>query len=259
MAFANVDFLYISGPYLIPTHTQASDITGCPTCGPFYACPHTSGRSAQFDIERKPIMKHATRSRFGLILGAVILALSMSAAVAAPLPSGERQLGQTIIEPAYNDATGEIIYLMTPIGAPFFSKANPHAWSPLYLIVYPDSAAASVGTMNCQHEGGDNCPDHGPDIAGLAASVMPSVYGAGVWGHDHILDAPGGSEFNVAWNVIVVLFTSTAAANTHITTEQQLDQAIAAGHAFTIQTPIVFNCNVVSAATYRRGTPLPPL
>jgi hypothetical protein len=204
-------------------------------------------------------MKHATRSRFGLILGAVILALSMSATMAAPLPSGERQLGRTIIEPAYNDANGEIIYLMTPIGAPFFSKANPHAWSPLYLIVYPNSAAASVGTLNCQHEGGDNCPDHGPDIAGLAASVNPSVYGAGVWGHDHILDAPGGSEFNVAWSVIVVLFTTNEAANTHITTERQLDDAIAAGHAFTIQTPIVFNCNVVSAATYKRGTPLPPL
>ena len=50
---------------------------------------------------------------------------------ALDVPSGERQLGQTVIEPAYDDATGNLIYLMTPIGAPFPSKANSHAVSPL--------------------------------------------------------------------------------------------------------------------------------
>jgi hypothetical protein len=88
---------------------------------------------------------------------------------------------------------------------------------------------------------------------------MPSVYGDGVWGHDHIMDGPGGSEFNVAWHVVLVLFTNSEAANTHITTEAQLDEALDAGDAFTIETDIVFNCNLVSGATYKRATPLPPV
>jgi hypothetical protein len=197
------------------------------------------------------------RSRFCLILGSALVALCTRTVVAGPPPSGERQLGRTIIEPAYDDATGKLIYLNTPMGAPFPSKSNPHAWAPLYLIVYPSAAADFVGTMNCQHEGGDNCPDHGPEIAGLAEGAVPGVYGDGVWGHDHLLDAPGGSEFNVAWHVIVVLFTNPEAAKTHITTEEGLDAVLDAGDAITIDTPIVFNCSVVPAAPYNRATPLP--
>src|SRR6478672_8541412 len=92
------------------------------------------------------------------------------------IPSGEVQLGKSFIEPAYDDQTGDMIFLLTPLGAPFPVKANHHAVSPLYLIVYPTSAGGFVGTMNCMHPGGDNCPDHGPEIAGAAAAIMPSVY-----------------------------------------------------------------------------------
>src|SRR6476620_11112166 len=81
-------------------------------------------------------------------------------ASAQGLPTGEVQLGKSLIEPAYDDMTGDMIFLLTPLGAPFPVKANNHAVSPLYLIVYPMSAADSVGTMNCMHPGGDNCPDH---------------------------------------------------------------------------------------------------
>jgi hypothetical protein len=198
-------------------------------------------------------------SKSALTLCVVVLALGVRPQDArASEPSGERQLGQSIIEPAYDDSTGNTIYLMTPIGAPFPSKSNPKAWSPLYLIVYPNSAGPSVGVMNCQHQGGDNCPDHGPEIASLAESVVPGVYGNGVWGHDHLVDAPGGSEFDVAWEVWVVLFTNADAANNHITTDAELDAAIESGDAFIFPEPIVtFNCNVVSSATYRRATPLP--
>lgn len=76
--------------------------------------------------------------------------------------------------------------------------------------------------MNCAYEGMDNCPSHGPQIAGLAQTIMSSVYGGGVWGHDHIMAGPGGSEFNVAWQLVVLLFTNATAANTHITTEAPL-------------------------------------
>ena len=177
----------------------------------------------------------------------------------AQLPSGERQLGKTIIEPGYDDRTGELIYVMTPMGAPFPSHNNEHAVSPLFLVVYPNSSAAAVGTMNCAHEGGDNCPDHGPVFSNLALTTMPNVYGGGVWGHDHIMDGPGGSDFNVTWHIVVVLFTNAEAAKTHITTEAQLDAALDAGDAITIDTPITFHCNLVSAAAYNRATPIPPV
>lgn len=196
------------------------------------------------------------------VMSLVVVVFAGSAVIraAAPpavqsLPSGERILGQTVIEPAYDDETGNIIYLMTPIHAPFPSKANSHAVSPLYLVVYPTSASGFVGTMNCAHQPEDNCPDHGPDIAGLAQAVQPGVYGAGVWGHDHLVDGPGGSEFNVAWHVVVILFTNSTAARTHITTDAQIDAALDAGDAIEIPTDIIFNCNVVSAATYRRAVP----
>jgi hypothetical protein len=189
---------------------------------------------------------------------------SLKAVAFAPptvVPSGERVLGQTTIEPAYNADTGQILYLLTPMGAPFPSKANYHAVSPLYLVVYPHSAADAVGPMNCAFETGDNCPDHGQGIANLAAGQFgePGVYGAGVWGHDHIVDPPGGADFNIAWHVVVVLFTDNATADTHLTTEAQIDAVVASGHAREIETPIVFNCNVVPAVTYWRGTPVTPV
>ena len=199
------------------------------------------------------------QSRFAFtLLVAFGMLMGLAPAASAGLPSGERQLGRTVIEPGYDDRTGNLLYFMTPMGAPNPSHANAHAVSPLYLIVYPMSAAESVGVMNCAHAGGDNCPTHGPDIAGLAQTVMGSVYGAGVWGHDHIMDGPGGSEFNVAWQVVVVLFANAEAANTHITTEAQLDAVLDAGDAITIETDIIFNCNLVSGATYNRAKPLPP-
>lgn len=189
----------------------------------------------------------------------LVLAAGMLAATAAgaQLPSGERQLGKTIVEPGYDDRTGELIYIMTPEGAPFPSHSNAHAVSPLFIVMYPNSAGASVGTMNCAHEGGDNCPDHGPVFADLAQNVSPDVYGDGVWGHDHIMDGRGGSEFNVTWQIVVVLFTNAEAAKTHITTEDQLDAAIEAGDAITIETPTIFHCNLVSASVYNRAAPIP--
>jgi len=199
------------------------------------------------------------KSRFWLVLLVAMGALVTGVTAAdAQVPSGERQLGKTIIEPAYDDRTGELIYIMTPMGAPFPSLSNAHAISPLFIVVYPNSAADAVGTMNCAHEGGDNCGDHGPGIADLAQATVPNVYGEGVWGHDHIMDGTGGSDFNVTWQVVVVLFTSLDAAKTHITTEAQLDAAIDAGDAFSIVTPTILHANMVAKATYDRAKALPP-
>jgi len=199
------------------------------------------------------------KSRFWLVLLVAMGALLTGVTAAdAQVPSGERQLGRTIIEPGYDDRTGELIYIMTPMGTPSPSHANAHAISPLFIVVYPNAAADAVGTMNCAHEGGDNCGDHGPGIADLAQATVPNVYGDGVWGHDHIMNGTGGSDFNVTWQVVVVLFTNLDAAKTHITTEAQLDAAIDAGDAFSIVTPTILHANMVAKATYDRAKALSP-
>lgn len=186
-------------------------------------------------------------------------------AFASALPSGERVLGNASIEPAYDDATGGIIYLLTPDRlAPLgtnnpINKVNPHAVAPLFLVVYPPSTA---GTFNCMGVPG-NCPDHDGVIASVATAVLPGVYGGdptAVPGHDHLVGVAPMGDFNVPWHVFVELFTSSEAV-THITTLTQLQAAwasggiLATGSGMGIDTGITFACSVVSANTYLAGTP----
>lgn len=197
--------------------------------------------------------------RLAIPLLALLLVVNASgvAHAAASLPSGETVNGQSVLEPAYNDANGSLIYLNTPSGP---VHPNAHNTAPLYVIMYPTSAAGSIGTVNCQHQPMDNCPDHGPLLAGLAKQAVPAVYSGGVWGHDHILAPPGsGGDFNVLWEPIAVLFTNAAAANTHITTLAQLRAAETNGDAFEIPLPqATFHCSVVPASVYNNGTPVTP-
>lgn len=194
-------------------------------------------------------------------LAAFVYAAPGPAVLATSLPTGERVLGQTVIEPAYNDINGQLMYLQTPMHAP--TNVPDVAVAPLYIITYPTSAAGAVGTVNCQHQPMDNCPDHGPEVAGAAETIMPSVYGSGVWGHDHIGSAPPAppsmGDFNFAWEPVLVLFTNSAAANTHITTEAELATAVAGHDVIEIPLPqLTFNCAVVSATNYNLGTPVSP-
>ncbi len=187
-------------------------------------------------------------------LAAAAALLLAAVPVGASPPSGERLTGQLAIEPAYDDATGQIIYLATPIKAPFPSHTNEHAVAPLYLVLYPPG---TDGTFNCMGVPG-NCPDHDLEVATAATQIMPAVYGTdptAVVGHDHLVDGPGGSEFNVPWHVYLELFTSREAV-AHITTEAQLDAAIAAGDIVEIDSGIEFLCSVVSSRAYWRGAPI---
>ncbi len=94
-------------------------------------------------------------------------------------------------------------------------------------------------------------------MAGLAQSVEPSVYGDGVLGHDHVMDYPGGADFNIAWEPIAVLFTNSAAANEHLLTDAQIQAAVDRGDAIEIPLPaLTFHCAAVSAAVWARGTPM---
>jgi hypothetical protein len=206
-----------------------------------------------------------SKFRLGLLAPvfiALVVAVPRATAVADTLPTGEVTLGQTTIEPAYNDIDGTIIYLLTPNKA--HENANAaHAVAPLYLIMYPTSAGPTIGTVNCQHQPMDNCPDHGPAVAGLAEAHVPSVYGAGVWGHDHLVAAPpsppAAGDFNIAWVPVVVLFNDLATASTHVTTIAQLNALITANLVTLIPLPAAtFHCSVTAVATYRNGTPVTP-
>lgn len=198
------------------------------------------------------------RSLVALVLGAACV--FPFNAWADSLPSGERAHGNVTIEPAYDDMTGGIIYLQTPDHhAPLgptntTQNVNPHAVAPLYLIVYPPGTS---GTFNCMGVPG-NCPDHAGAIAGLAASVMPSVYTSAnaVPGHDHLVGvAKTGGDFNAAWHVYVELFTSDAAVH-HITLLSDLNNAKSSGDVKEVDTGIVFLCTVVSESSYLAGSPL---
>ena len=197
---------------------------------------------------------------------ALLAGLSAVPAAASSLPSGERIVGGTashggtVLEPVYDDMTGQIRYVSTPRGAPDPVNSNPVASAPFYLPVYP--AGSTVPTLNCQDVPAENCPDHGPAVAGLAQALEPGVYGGGVLGHDHLMAGPGShGDFNVAWVPTLVLFTPGAAI-THITTLAQLNALIASGDVITVPLDgtngfpnLTFHCSVVTAAVYAQGRP----
>ena len=218
-------------------------------------------------FKSRPILTLVT-----LILLAGTIAVSLAgithsrAAAAASTPSGERILGQSTLEPVFDDTTGNVTYVMTPKKAPL--NANPKAWAPFYVPVYPVSAFASVGTLMCTHivagVESDNCPDHGPAIAAAVQSGCPNasnIYCNGVLGHDHLMAPPGsGGDFNIAWEPILVLFTNATAANNRLTTLAQINAALNSGNAVTVPLPqLTFHCEVVPANVYALGTPVTPV
>jgi hypothetical protein len=180
--------------------------------------------------------------------------------------SGHFVGGGGSIEPAYDDTTGTLVYIQTPNGPPVHPAQHidpatglPKNVAPIYLPMYPAGSGIDPASLNCAHVPADNCPDHGPLVAGVAATIEPAVYGPGVLGHDHLLGiASTGGDFNVLWEPVLVLFTSVDASKTHITTLAQIKDAEKRGDAFEVPIPpATFHCSVVSAASYNRATPAP--
>jgi hypothetical protein len=207
-----------------------------------------------------------------MVVGAVLVTgvSALPATATTSGPTGERIIGGhnghggTVVEPVYDDMTGAIRYVSTPRGTPNPVKSNPRASAPFYLPVYPAGSSVPTSfTLNCLDVPTENCPDHGAAVAGAAQAIMPSVYGAGVIGHDHLMAGPGsGGDFNIAWVPTLVLFTNSAAANTHITTLDQINAMIQSHDVITVPldgsngTPnLTFHCSVVSAAVYANGVP----
>ncbi len=197
--------------------------------------------------------RHGRLWATALLAGVFTVAMGLPAGAVTPLPSGEVTFGQTVVEPAYNDVTGTLLYLSTPKHA----HVNPnfaHSVAPIYLPMYP--AGAQVGTLNCQDIPTENCPDHGPTVAGVAEQTNPLVYGGGVEGHDHLIAPPGHVEdFNINWLPILVLF-NTPGDVTHITTIAQIRALESANAVTEVQLPpATFHCSVVPAAVYDNGVP----
>lgn len=213
---------------------------------------------------------------------------------ASSTPSGQVTIGNTVqaccsggypyftggggtIEPAYNDANGSLIYLLTPTKSNVqlsnkivqdstdvaFPFPHPVNVAPLFLPVYPTSSGIIPATLNCAHVPADNCPDHGPAVSdAVQFGIDPTVYGAGVIGHDHLIGvAATKGDWNIIWEPVLVLFSPTpagaaAAASQHITTLQQLTDDLNAGLVFEVPIPALdFHCGIVSASLYAHGTP----
>ena len=226
-------------------------------------CSRGFGASAEggFRMSRRLLFMAVAVSAF-------VTGLSALPAGASSLPSGERIVGGTashggtVVEPVYDDMTGQLRYVSTPRGVSDPVNSNPVASAPFYLPVYPVGSTIGVA-LNCQDVPVQNCPDHGPAIAGLAKAFEPGVYGGGVIGHDHLMAGPAShGDFNVAWVPTAVLFTNSKAANTHITTLAQLNAMRASGDVIEVRLDgtnglpnRTFHCSVVSAAVYAHGIP----
>lgn len=188
------------------------------------------------------------------------LALVAGGSVAAADPSvstGERDFHGNVLESVYNAANGEIGYILTPQQAKESQPvhANPRSWAPIYVVEYPVGTTAAT-TFSCMHLPVENCPSHGDGVAAAAAGVEPGVYGDGAIGHDHVLDFPGGDDFHVAWEPMLVFFTSKAAANEHLITDQAILAAQARGDVVIVPVPsLTFTCAVVPKSIWDMATP----
>ena len=202
---------------------------------------------------------------FWLLAGvsALVVVIAAGSSGAASIPSGQRTLAQNVLEPVYNDENaGQIGYIMQPEHTAQPVPSNPAAWAPFYLVIYPVGSTAAT-TYLCMHLPVDNCPTHGPGVAAFAQATYPTVYGAGVIGHDHLMDFPGASDFNIAWEPMFVLFTpqgaADGAANRHVLTDAQIDTLVASGDAKVFPRPTrTFICASVPGRLYDMATPLVP-
>jgi len=206
-------------------------------------------------------MMNSHLKRLALSTAFAIAAFAAIPQAGAQVPSGEVSFGQSVVEPTYNGMDGSFSFLLTPD----HRHLNPNApRAEIYLIMYPTDVKDTIGTVICAHQPLDNCPDHGPLLAGLAEAMSP-VYANGVWGHDHIADMPtapglGGGEFEVSWLPIMVLFNSLETASTHFTTTDQVEEAEALGLITEVPLPPAsFLGSPVSAAVYAKGIPVEPV
>jgi hypothetical protein len=181
--------------------------------------------------------------------------------------TGQTGFGRATTEPAIDSKDGSTVYLLTPDKAPFPSKANPRAVAPLYIPMYPLNSTVTPALLNCQPH---NCnhlpvlpfaaPGYTNGGATCALHGLPENECSLVIGHDHLIGVPHTGDFNVAWHVVLVVFTpegiANGAANTRTLTLVDVATLVTKGYAFEVSTDVTFNCSIVSSAVYYKGTPL---
>ena len=216
---------------------------------------------------------------FVLVVGLVV-AVASAGNKPLPPPTGERTHGQSVLEPVFNaEKAGEVGYVSTPNGTQHPLPSNPKSWSPFYVVEYPTTytfntgGSGAAGPLNCWHTPAENCPSHGDALAGIAqgcptnlpipaaenpcsdpttAAAVRAVYQVGAAGHDHVMDFPGGADFNVGWLPIEVVFTDAAFANTNrLLTDTDIANAVRDGKAVEIPLPFAaFHCALVSPSVW---------
>lgn len=204
----------------------------------------------------------------------VVVAIALAVAFASAnlnaygQESGQRNYSGVSVEPAIDYSTGSAIYLLTPVGAPFPSKANTIARAPLYLPLYPLSSTVAADELNCQPTNCDHAnvlPFPSPDYGALPGTdpACTDFNGgqpcARVKGHDHLVGAANThGDFNVAWTVHPVVFTHQAFVdgkiNVRITTLNQLMAEVTSGDVVIAPEIVTFNCSITSEQTYELGT-----
>jgi len=142
------------------------------------------------------------------------------------------------------------VYASRPMGPQRWPEHNNATSTDfIYVVVYP--VGSTVTGLMCYDTPQETCPDHGPVIAAGVVQIDPAVYGQGVLGHDHMQPKNPGAH---AWAAFV-LFTNSAAANTHITSKAQVEAAVAAGDAFIVPEPaLTFHNAPVSQLSYELAT-----
>jgi hypothetical protein len=203
-----------------------------------------------------------------------VVGASAAGAVVPPGPTGERTFHNASLEPAWNAANaGQLGFILTPPSKKSTTTVNANAWAPIYVVEYPDTSYTEAFTtvLSCIHVPVEVCPSHGNAIAGLAqtytdpnnptqAADVRAVYADGILGHDHVLDFPGGDDFNIAWEPVVVLFTNETASRTRLLTDTAILAAVQSGNAVLVPLPsATFNCAVVPQKIWDMATPDVPL
>jgi hypothetical protein len=210
-----------------------------------------------------------TRVRVGTALGVLLLLVlllaipSSPAAQSVPL-SGERVKLKQVLIPLYDWDTGKVLIGSTPVNCQYVETCAPQVAKhipkfeiqPFYLVVYPLGVHVPV---QCTHVPADNCPDHGPIIADGAMQLVPSVYGEGVLGHNHISAPVTSKDYRVIASPDLVLFKTRAAARELVTTKKQILALVKAGKAFLYPAPQYMFINyIVPSHLYDEGTPVKP-
>src|SRR5262249_52366498 len=139
-----------------------------------------------------------------------------------------------------------------------------------YLPLYPVNSTLPASEFNCQPNNCDHSnvlPFPNPDYGVLAGKDPRCAdFNGGspcspVKGHDHMVGvASTQGDFNVAGHVKLLVFTHKAFTdgkiNTRITTLGQIEALKTSGDLIELDTPVTFNCSIVSERTYENGTPV---